>query len=242
MKVNNTTVPDGPAVVPRRPDENNSDVCPDEQEMASDDRGDGSCSDGLTVRGDLGVAQFQGGGRPRKHGGILPPWLLAGALRSWVRRRLGAFREALKKSIAKNGSLAPVVELLAGTQLEASLMAFLPSYMGLKTGNMVADMFFVTLVVRVVMAVVRAVGRKAKELIDNDGPKKGKSDDSPISVMIEYHQLGQFGQATRNIHWTAMAWLISRLSTGQRTGEFRMVPFETEPARRPGASDVPSFN
>ncbi|KAJ1547565.1 hypothetical protein HK405_005517, partial [Cladochytrium tenue] len=39
-----------------------------------------------------------------------------------------------------------------------------------------------------------------------------------------------------------MGWLISRLSTGQRTGEFRMVPFETEPARRPGASDVPSFN
>ncbi|KAJ1544239.1 hypothetical protein HK405_008796 [Cladochytrium tenue] len=242
MTVNNTTVPEGAAVVQRRLDKDNNEECADEQEMATADRGDGSCSDGLTIRGDLGVAQFQGGGRSRKHVGLLPSWLLVDALRSWVRRRLGRFREALKKSIAKKGSLAPVVELLGGTQLEASLMAFLPLYTGLKTGNMIADMFFVTLAVRVVMAVVRSVGRKAKELIDNDGPKKGKGSASPISVMIEYHQQGQFGQVTRNVHWTAMAWLISRLSSEQKTGEFRMVPFETEPARRPGTGDVPRFN
>ncbi|KAJ1553259.1 hypothetical protein HK405_008453, partial [Cladochytrium tenue] len=172
-------------------------------------------------------------------GGGFPFTLSFDGLRGWSRHQFNNLREGLKKSIAPDGNLAPVINLLAGSQLEACLLAFLPAYLNLKSGSIVVDMFLITLIVTAVMALVRAAGAMAKGLIEDEGAKK---DDKTISVKVEFHRIGQYGQVTNNIHWTALAWLISRLSRNQTTGEFRMAPFESDSADRSDDEDGEGFN
>ncbi|KAJ3194744.1 hypothetical protein HK101_001971 [Irineochytrium annulatum] len=148
-------------------------------------------------------------------------------------------RKGIQDAIADNGSLHPIVSLLSGSQLQAVLLAFLPSYLAINTGNVAVDMFLITFCVTVCMALLNSGGNLLKALLDGDNQPKVIRQN--ISVKVEFHRFGKWGQAHPNTHWTALAWLISLRSKSQKTGSFRMATFESEK----GADDeydIPEFN
>ncbi|KAJ3115281.1 hypothetical protein HDU96_000903 [Phlyctochytrium bullatum] len=145
---------------------------------------------------------------------------------SLIKHHYANLKKGLQDAIADNGSLAPVIGLLGGSQLQACLFAFLPGYLGINTGNMAIDMFAITFVSTAVMAVLTVIGNMIKGLIMDNGVTDNDSD--VISVKVEFHRVGKWGSLTQNIHWTALANLISHRSRTQQKGAFRMATFESE--------------
>ncbi|ORY37001.1 P-loop containing nucleoside triphosphate hydrolase protein [Rhizoclosmatium globosum] len=131
--------------------------------------------------------------------------------------------EALDKE--NNGSLAPIVELLTGAQIQGCLMALLPSLVALDTGNMVVDMFVISSLVTLVMAFLGLGGSVIRQIIDDDTEAKN---DTNLSVKIEFHRMDRWNEPQENLHWKALAWLITLKSKHQTKGEYRMVPYIPE--------------
>ncbi|KAJ3216220.1 hypothetical protein HDU67_009794 [Dinochytrium kinnereticum] len=157
-----------------------------------------------------------------------------------IKHQFANLKKGLQDAIAENGSLYPILSLLSGSQLQACLLAFLPSYLNVNTGNIAVDMFLITLAVTACMALLTAGGNMIKGIIYDTGANN--PNDDKISVKVEYHRIGNWGQVTNNIHWTALAWLISLRSKSQKTGSFRMATFESENSNQSDDEDGEGFN
>ncbi|KAJ3241871.1 hypothetical protein HDU81_009733 [Chytriomyces hyalinus] len=143
-------------------------------------------------------------------------------LEGWRSLKRG-MRESLDKE--NEGSLRPVVELLTGAQMQGCLMALLPQFLAIDSGNMVVDMFVVSSAVTLLMAIVTLVGSTITQIIEDDSAVER---DINLQVKVEFHSMDKWNEAQENIHWKALAWLITRGSKEQTKGEFRMIPYEKE--------------
>ncbi|KAJ3100472.1 hypothetical protein HDU97_002209 [Phlyctochytrium planicorne] len=166
------------------------------------------------------------------------------AVMATISHYAASLKKGFQDAIADNGSLAPILTLLTGSQLQACLLAFLPSYLAINTGNVAVDMFLITFAVTVCMALLTAGGNLIKGIINDTGAQT--QENAVISVKIECHRIGKWGSVTNNIHWTALAWLISLRSKAQKTGAFRMATFESENNNQSDDEgetyDMPAFN
>jgi uncharacterized membrane protein YgcG len=153
-------------------------------------------------------------------------------------------KENIRRSTASEGSLKPFLELISGHQLQAALLAFLPTYfLTLKTGNMTIDMFLLTCIVTFVMSMMNMVGSTIKEWVEGED-EETKEQDS-LSVLVDFLVLDKWGDPGSNIHWTALAWFISLRSKEHGKGDFRMVLMGDDYEIKAADSDefdMPAFN
>ncbi|KAJ3005194.1 hypothetical protein HKX48_000811 [Thoreauomyces humboldtii] len=141
---------------------------------------------------------------------------------------LVAVRKALSHATAEEGSLRPVVDLLSGNgQLQAMLLAWIPSRYGhlMNTGIYAVDMFVTMLVATMIVSALGFLGSSIQTYL-NAAPKTG--DQATTSVRVEHYRLDKYGETVVNVHYEALAWLISERSQDEDHGEFRMVPYDSE--------------
>ncbi|KAJ3142602.1 mitochondrial chaperone [Physocladia obscura] len=90
---------------------------------------------------------------------------------------------------------------------------------------MVVDMFVVSSLVTLVMGLIGLIGSGIRQVIDLED---GEADEVNLSVKIEFHRMDEWNEAQENMHWKALAWLITDRSKRQTKGQFRMVPYVPE--------------
>ncbi|KAJ3109777.1 hypothetical protein HDU97_000007 [Phlyctochytrium planicorne] len=147
--------------------------------------------------------------------------------KTWLGYTVMRIKQGLQHSISTGGSLAPVFEIFTGNQLQACLLAFLPTYLAINTGNVAVDMFLVTCAVTICMAIVTSGSNVIKAVINDNGMDQNDNTET-VSITIEPQRVGKYGNVTPNIHHTALAWLISMRCQGQTKGSFRMAPYDSE--------------
>ncbi|KAJ3071949.1 hypothetical protein HDU98_004552 [Podochytrium sp. JEL0797] len=136
-------------------------------------------------------------------------------------------KKGMRESLdAENGgSLLPVVEMITGAQMQGCLMAFLPHLIAINSGNMIVDMFIISSLVTLLMALIGLLGSTIRQIIDDDS---AAALDCNLCVKIEFHRMDKWNEAQENVHWKALAWLITEGSKLETKGEFRMVPYVPE--------------
>ncbi|KAJ3409551.1 hypothetical protein HDU80_000045 [Chytriomyces hyalinus] len=181
--------------------------------------------------------------RHTKHSQLMISSATAAVLEAWRSLKRG-MRDSLDKE--NEGSLRPVVELLTGAQMQGCLMALLPQFLSIDSGNMVVDMFVVSSAVTFLMAIVTLVGSTITQIIEDDSAVER---DINLQVKVEFHSMDKWNEAQENIHWKALAWLITRGSKEQTKGEFRMIPYEKEVDNEDSSDEeedagvaIPDFN
>ncbi|KAJ3180501.1 hypothetical protein HDU87_002010 [Geranomyces variabilis] len=159
---------------------------------------------------------------------------------------LARFRQTVRNAIAQEGSLRPVVDLLTSGQLQAMLLAWIPSRYGdvINTGIYAVDMFVTMLIVTMLVSALSFVGTWVDTHILSDS---NQASDTSTSVRVEHYRLDKWGETVVNVHYEALAWLISERSRNEDHGDFRMVPYESEMGNNCGDSDdddywIPKFN
>ncbi|KAJ3013838.1 UNVERIFIED_CONTAM: hypothetical protein HDU68_000521 [Siphonaria sp. JEL0065] len=90
---------------------------------------------------------------------------------------------------------------------------------------MAVDMFVTSSLVTIVMAIIGLLGSIVRQIIDdNSSNQRGCN----ICIKVEFHRIDKWNEAQENIHWKALAWLITQRSKNQTKGQFRMVPYVPE--------------
>ncbi|KAJ3035217.1 hypothetical protein HK097_004262, partial [Rhizophlyctis rosea] len=145
-------------------------------------------------------------------------------------------RQTLRNSIADNGALYPVMQLLSGGSLQAMLLAWIPIKYGemINTGIYAVDMFVTTLLVTVLIALMTFIGSALKTVIETD-PVNNNQDET-ISIKVEHYRTDKYGELIVNLHYEALAWIISQRSREESTGDFRMVPYDADTAKTNSSS------
>ncbi|KAI9332216.1 P-loop containing nucleoside triphosphate hydrolase protein [Obelidium mucronatum] len=123
------------------------------------------------------------------------------------------------------GSLRPVAEMITGAQMQGCLMAFLPQLINVNSGNMVVDMFIVSSLVTLIMSVIGLLGSTIRQIIDDDSSLQN---DINLCVKVEFHRMDKWNEAQENVHWKALAWMITERSKQETKGQFRMIPYVPE--------------
>ncbi|KAJ3277772.1 mitochondrial chaperone, partial [Borealophlyctis nickersoniae] len=154
---------------------------------------------------------------------------------------LKSLRLSLKDSLVQGGSLEPIVSLLGGGQLQAMLLAWIPVRFGssINTGIYAVDMFVTTLIVTVVVALLSFVGTQIKKVIETEPTDINAS--RVVSVRVDYYRADRYGELIVNLHYEALAWLISQRSRQEKEGEFRMVPYDPESGNSPQNYDYDGY-
>ncbi|KAJ3133992.1 hypothetical protein HDU90_005340 [Geranomyces variabilis] len=159
---------------------------------------------------------------------------------------LARFRQTFRNAIAHEGSLRPVVDLLTSGQLQAMLLAWIPSRYGdvINTGIYAVDMFVTMLIATMIISGLSFIGTWLETYILSDSDL---ASDTSTSVRVEHYRLDKWGETVVNVHYEALAWLISERSRNEDHGDFRMVPYESEMGNNSGDSDddecwAPKFN
>ncbi|KAJ3200933.1 mitochondrial chaperone [Entophlyctis luteolus] len=109
--------------------------------------------------------------------------------------------------------------------MQGCLMALLPAIIAIESGNMVVDMFIISSLVTAAMAIIALIGSTVRKIIDNDSASSAETN---LCVKVEFHRLDKWGEAQENVHWKALAWLINNGAKSEKTGAFRMIPYEPE--------------
>ncbi|KAJ3164179.1 hypothetical protein HDU88_005491 [Geranomyces variabilis] len=156
---------------------------------------------------------------------------------------LARFRQTFRNAIAHEGSLRPVVDLLASGQLQAMLLAWIPSRYGdvINTGIYAVDMFVTMLIATMVVSGLSFIGTWVETYILSD---PNAASDTSTSVRVEHYRRDTWGETVVNVHYEALAWLISERSRNEDHGDFRMVPYESEISNGDSDDDDcgPKFN
>ncbi|KAJ3009614.1 UNVERIFIED_CONTAM: hypothetical protein HDU68_002583 [Siphonaria sp. JEL0065] len=132
--------------------------------------------------------------------------------------------------------------MITGAQMQGCLMAFLPQLVNVNFGNLVVDMFVTSSLVIIIMDIIGLFGSTARQVID-DNSSNQRDRGIPSNGQMEQ----------QNIHWKALAWLITQRSKSQTKGQFRMVPYvpendgdsssdEEEDQIQTYMPDIPQFN
>ncbi|KAJ3023731.1 UNVERIFIED_CONTAM: hypothetical protein HDU68_008487 [Siphonaria sp. JEL0065] len=137
------------------------------------------------------------------------------------------FKKGMRESLDQEsgGSLRPVVDMITGAQMQGCLIALLPTLIMFETGNIAVDMFVISSLVTLIMAFIGIFGSIVRQIIDDDSEIKA---DTNLSVKVEFHRMDRWSEPQENLHWKALAWLITQRSKHQTKGEYRMVPFVPE--------------
>ena len=111
--------------------------------------------------------------------------------------------------------------MLQAGQLQAILLAYIPVRFGhyFTTNIMAVDMFIVTFISTIIIALLSLLGKVTKTFFN----RLGGSGDGAMTVRVEYYRIDSYGERTLNGHWTALAWVASRSARSQLHGGFRMV-------------------
>ncbi|KAJ3040463.1 mitochondrial chaperone [Rhizophlyctis rosea] len=150
--------------------------------------------------------------------------------------RYQQMKQTLRNSIQDGGALSPVIQMLGGSSLQAMLLAWIPMRFGemINTGTYAIDMFVTTLIVTVFVALLTLAGTALKTIIETDSVNN-KQDDV-ISIKVEHYRTDKYGELIVNLHYEALAWLISQRSREEMNGDFRMVPYDAETSNNGGSS------
>ncbi|KAJ3082574.1 mitochondrial chaperone [Rhizoclosmatium hyalinum] len=147
-------------------------------------------------------------------------------LSNWKRVKTG-IRSSLDPK--QNGSLLPVANLLSGNQMQSALTSLLPLFIGnFNTGVMVVDMFIISSATTILMAIISCMGSVVTQIIAEEEQSEQDDFDINLQVKVDYHCLDRYNEAQENVHWKALAWMITQRTKGQTKGKFRMVPFVAE--------------
>ena len=72
------------------------------------------------------------------------------------------------------------------------------------------------------------IGSALKTVIETDPVNNNK--DETISIKVEHYRTDKYGELIVNLHYEALAWIISQRSRDESTGDFRMVPYDADTA------------
>ncbi|KAI9331746.1 hypothetical protein BDR26DRAFT_841135 [Obelidium mucronatum] len=148
-------------------------------------------------------------------------------IRVYASHKWRGFKKGMRESLDQesNGSLRPVVDMITGAQMQGCLIALLPTLIMFETGNIAVDMFVISSLVTLIMAIIGIFGSVIRQIIDDDTEVRAETN---LSVKIEFHRMDRWSEPQENLHWKALAWLITLRSKHQTKGEYRMVPFVPE--------------
>ncbi|KAJ3270880.1 hypothetical protein HDV01_007351 [Terramyces sp. JEL0728] len=127
----------------------------------------------------------------------------------------------VNEQIGDNGALQPIVELFSSSQLQSMLLAWIPVKYGarINTGIFAVDMFVTTTIATIVVSLLRMSGKIGQLFLLNSSPANTNS----LTIKVDYHRITTWGDKTVNSHYEALLWLVSKLSSKQKVGDYRMI-------------------
>ncbi|KAI8895554.1 hypothetical protein BC833DRAFT_600900 [Globomyces pollinis-pini] len=143
----------------------------------------------------------------------------------FIKRILTIIKEiknTLNQAIEQDNPLQPIRDLMNVHQIRTILLAWIPVRFGSKinTGVFSVDMFLTTTLVTCLTAAGSVTTNFIKFLWNRNSKEQ---DNDQLTIQVNYHRYSHWGYKCLNPHYTALLWLISRLSSDQKKGDYRMI-------------------